>query len=211
MTTVWRWGGWAVALAAFLAIGWLVTRPLGPADGLSGRGEAFFAIGSEREGIGTGRSAPELAANVGGHAVGLESLDGAPVRLADFVGRPTWIVFGATWCGPCREEIPALRAAYAAGAADGLQLLWVSISETADAVAGFAADQELPFPVALDRTGAVAERYGVWGYPTHYFIDADGVVQARYLGPMTRDLIEQYLVLILASSGSPSEAVLGSR
>jgi peroxiredoxin len=198
MTTAWRWGAWAAAGAVVLAVVWILTRPLGPADGLSGRGDAFFAIGAEREGIGIGQSAPELEAMVGGHPVGLESVAGVPVRLANLAGRPTWIVFGATWCGPCREEIPALRAAYQAGATDGLQLLWVSISETADAVAGFAADQELPFPVALDRSGAVAERYGVWGYPTHYFIDADGVVRARYLGPMTAELIDQYLPLILA-------------
>ena len=198
LTTAWRWGAWAAAGAVVLAVVWILTRPLGPADVPSGRGQAFFAIGSEREGIGIGQSAPELEAMLGGHPVGLEAVDGTPVRLADLAGRPTWIVFGATWCGPCREEIPALRAAYQAGSTDELQLLWVSISETADAVAGFAADEELPFPVALDRSGAVAERYGVWGYPTHYFIDADGVVRARYLGPMTAELIDQYLPLILS-------------
>lgn len=191
-----RWGGWVAAGAALLAVAWALTRPLGPADGLSGRGDAFFATGTQREGIGIGQSAPELEATVGGHAAGLETPDGAPLRLADLAGRPAWIVFGATWCAPCREEIPALRDAYSRAGGE-LELVWVSISETADAVAGFAADQALPFPVALDRTGAVAERYGVWGYPTHYFLDASGAVRARYLGPMTADLTDQYLALIL--------------
>lgn len=185
-----RW----LALAAVVAVaGFLVTRPLGSDD--PELGEGFYAVGSATEGIGIGDRAPELTATVGGSVVRLERLDGGPATLAALRGSPVWLVFGTTWCAPCREEAPILRDALNSSGAE-ITLLGISIQETDDTVRAYADELDLPYPQALDRTGAVAQRYGVYGYPTHYLLDAGGIVVARHFGPLSREQIDGYLELL---------------
>lgn len=188
-----RW----LLLAAVLAVGaFLVTRPLGSDDPY--RSAGFYAVGAATEGIGLGERAPELEATVGGTLVRLERLDGGLATLAELRGGPVWIVFGATWCPPCREEAPILRDALNEAPGE-VTLLAVSIQETAETVRAYAQGAGLPYPQALDRTGAVAQRYGVYGYPSHYLLDADGVIVARHFGPLDREQMDDYLALVLAA------------
>lgn len=188
-----RW----LLLAAVVAVGaFLVTRPLGSDD--PDRSAGFYAVGAATEGIGIGERAPELEAKVGGTRVRLERLDGGPATLAELRGGPVWIVFGATWCSPCREEAPILRDALNEAPGE-VTLLAVSIQETAETVRAYAQGAGLPYPQALDRTGAVAQRYGVYGYPSHYLLDADGVIVARHFGPLDREQMDDYLALVLAA------------
>ncbi|MEO6059016.1 MAG: TlpA disulfide reductase family protein [Candidatus Limnocylindria bacterium] len=181
-----------------VAGGWMVTRPLGgqPWVPLTA-GEDFYQIGAQRAGLQIGDLAPELSTS-SGEGGSLTDLDGRVIESADFAGRPLWIVFWASWCIPCREELPDLKAAFSAHADDDLVVLAINFEESTDVVRAFAAENGLDYIIGLDPHGAVIDRYGGWGLPTHYFVDRDGVIRGRYFGPLSRELMESQLQTILA-------------
>jgi thiol-disulfide isomerase/thioredoxin len=183
------------ALVLFVA-----TRPFGGAGptATGDPGATFYRISAETQGLELGQRAPELTGDEGGKPSQLMDLDGRPVTLASLSGHPVWINFWATWCPPCQRETPVLRDAYEAHKADGLVLLSIDVQEDADSVRRYAATYGLTQTIGLDVTGAVFRTYRIFGLPSHYFIDRDGVIRGRYFGPLTPDLAEQQLKVILA-------------
>jgi peroxiredoxin len=139
-------------------------------------------------------------------AIGLDLLGGGKATLASYLGRPVIINFWATWCVPCRQEMPELAAAWQARRASGLEVLAVNLTdqERLKDVAAFVAELALPFPVLLDKRGRVRERYDLVTLPTTYFVDSVGVVRAVHPGPLTRGALEKGLALILPAAG-PSD------
>lgn len=100
--------------------------------------------------------------------------DGA-LRLADFKGRVVFLNFWATWCEPCREEMPSMERLYRTYKDRGLVVLAVSLdSQGASVVRPFLKQFKLSFPVGLDPRMAVRERYGVWAVPSTFIIDRAG-------------------------------------
>jgi cytochrome c biogenesis protein CcmG, thiol:disulfide interchange protein DsbE len=123
-------------------------------------------------------------------------LSGNVVTLADFRGQPVIINFWATWCPPCRVEMPELQAAYEEYQEEGLVILAVDFQESAETVSRFFYDQMgLTFTPLLDENGRIAQQYGVANFPTTYFVGPDGTVTAVHRGPMTRAQIDDYLAL----------------
>ncbi len=187
-----NWAVVGVAVVAFVA-----TRPID-----SGRapvavpGASFYALGSATPGLQVGQPAPELVGQSSG-AIRLMDLDGLPIALADLRGRPVWIVFWATWCPPCQSETPDLRAAYEAHRKDGLVLIAIDLQEPADVVRAYVEKFGLTYRIGLDQTGAVSATYGVFGLPTHYFIDRQGVIRDRNFGPLTRDQMEARIAALV--------------
>ena len=127
----------------------------------------------------------------------LMTLDGDQIRLSDLRGQPVLINFWASWCGPCRAEMPHFQAAYEAHADEGLVVLAVNQMEAPGTAASFAKEFGLTFPVLLDSRGDVSEIYKVRGFPTSFFVDVDGVIRYLFTGPMTGGLIESKLEKIL--------------
>jgi peroxiredoxin len=121
---------------------------------------------------------------------------GEKVRLHELRGRPVVLNFWATWCGPCKAEIPMLQAAYAATDRTGFHLLAVT-EERESVVRDFIAAEGMVFPVLFDVGGRALARYGVQAIPTTIFIDADGVIAARHTGVLTSELIQAYLAQIM--------------
>jgi cytochrome c biogenesis protein CcmG, thiol:disulfide interchange protein DsbE len=187
----------AIPLIALAAVGvaYLATRPLGGEPQPS-----FFVIGSAAPGVQIGQVAPGTAQAPAAPQLQLSDLDGAPVSLRDSEGKPLWIIFWKTACDPCEAEAPDVAAAYAAHRATGLVLLGIDVWDTAAVVHDYAAEHELPYPIAVDSSAAFMAAYGVWGAPTHYFIGADGIIRDRYFGPMNSDLIEKSLGTILPAT-----------
>ncbi len=119
----------------------------------------------------------------------LTDVDGRAVSLA---GRPVWLTVGATWCGPCRAEAPDIQAAYAARAGQ-LQVVAIYRAEDTATVAAFAGRLGLTYPQIADRDGALADRIGVVGLPTHVFTDSSGVVRAVDFGALGPQRIAEHL------------------
>ncbi|MGC8837925.1 MAG: TlpA family protein disulfide reductase [Anaerolineae bacterium] len=127
----------------------------------------------------------------------LWDLKGNEVSLGRLRGHPVVLNFWATWCPPCREEMPELAAAYEAYRERGVLFVGINFLEDADRVREYVEWMEVPFPVALDVTGEVVSSYQVRALPSTFFIDREGTVVRRYTGPLTRDLLDQYLAELL--------------
>ncbi len=138
-----------------------------------------------------GRAAPDFL---------LETPDGGQLRFSDLRGKPVLVNFWASWCTPCRKEMPEIVRAYGEHQGSGLQIVAVDLQENAEQVRSFAGEFGMTFPIVIDRTGSVGDawRIGgpVQGIPSSYFIDADGVVQARVFGPMTQQTIAENLAKV---------------
>jgi peroxiredoxin len=104
----------------------------------------------------------------------LPALDGGTVRLADLRGRVVLLNFWATWCGPCREEMPGLAALATELGPRGLVVVAVSVREPRTKVEPFVRDFRLRFPVALDEEGTVTAQYHVFALPTTVVVDRHG-------------------------------------
>ncbi|MDP9238097.1 MAG: TlpA family protein disulfide reductase [Chloroflexota bacterium] len=138
-----------------------------------------------------GRVAPDFV---------LETPNGGRLRFSDLRGKPVFVNFWASWCTPCRKEMPDIVRAYGDYRASGLQVVAVDLQENDEEVLQFAADFGMTFPIAIDRSGGVAEAWRVGGpvngIPSSYFVDGDGVVQARVLGPLTPQSLSDGLAKI---------------
>lgn len=131
---------------------------------------------------------------------------GEKVRLHELRGRPVVLNFWATWCGPCKVEIPMLQAAYDATDRTGFHLLAVT-DEGQSIVRDFIAAENMSFPVLFDVGGRAGSRYGIQAIPTTIFIDADGVVAARHTGVLTAEMIQAYLdqMMVAPEPAPPAE------
>ncbi len=128
----------------------------------------------------------------------LPTLDGETITLSDLRGHPLLINFWATWCPPCRQEMPAMQRVYERYRARGFIVLAVNFRERADQVRPFVEDLGLTFPVLLDETGRVAAQYQVIGLPSSYFVDAQGQVKTVRVGAMSEAFIEQQVQELLS-------------
>lgn len=115
-------------------------------------------------------------------------LTGQPLRLGDFKGAVVFLNFWATWCPPCKEEMPSMERLYRRYKNKGFTILAVSIdSGSAAPVAAFAKKFGLTFPIGLDPKLAVANQYAVRGLPATFLIDRKGTIAAVAIGPRDWD------------------------
>ena len=123
----------------------------------------------------------------------LETVDGEKISLQDHVGKAVLINFWATWCPPCRAEIPDIQATYEARQGDGFVVLGVNVEESRATVEQFMGDIEMTYPVLLDERGQVLRMYRINGLPMSVLVDQEGVIQARHVGYLTADQLDKYL------------------
>jgi len=132
----------------------------------------------------------------------LNDLDGNSYSLSDQRGQPVIINFWATWCAPCRVEMPELQAAFEKYQEEGLVILAVDNAEPADAVRQFFYEEmDLTFTPLLDQEGTITQLYGVQVFPSTFFVNPDGIVTAIHRGPMAQSQIEGYLVDTIPTQG----------
>ena len=131
-----------------------------------------------------GRTAPEFT---------LRPLDGgAPVTLASLRGRPLVLNFWATWCVPCFEEHPVLVST-ARRLGDRVRFVGVIYEDSEEQVRGFLARQGSAYPSLMDPGSRTAIAFGVFGVPETYFIDAEGRIAAKHIGPLDPQSLEAKL------------------
>ena len=130
----------------------------------------------------------------------LPTLTGETVRLSDYRGRPVVVNFWATWCPPCRAEIPHFQSA--SRRYNGrVVFLGVDDAEPATVVAPFAADMGITYPVPLDMESVVSRLYRVNSLPSTFFVDARGVVRHVQFGLVTEAVLEEQIQRLLAEGG----------
>ncbi len=112
---------------------------------------------------------------------GLE--EGTEYRLSDFRGRPVVLNFWATWCAPCRKEIPQLVQAYHKYQDQGLVVIGLNHAESRSIVRPYAEKFGMDFPIAIDLDGEMWDRYKLLGLPTTFFIDREGFIRSIFMGP----------------------------
>ena len=130
-----------------------------------------------------GRAAPAFALREAG--------TGRTVDVSQFRGKPVVINFWATWCGPCWEEHPVLVAG--ARTNPDVQFLGVVFQDTEEKILGFLEQRGASYPTVVDDRGKTAIAYGVAGVPETFFLDAKGVIVAKYSGPLNSGDLEQEL------------------
>jgi thiol-disulfide isomerase/thioredoxin len=128
----------------------------------------------------------------------LTDLNGVTHAIADYKGRPVLINAWATWCPPCKAEMPALHEFYLKHKAEGFELLAINSGESRSAVQQFIGQTGFTFPVLLDTNKDVLDGLGVSGLPTSIFVGRDGTVKTIHVGGLSAEMIEQELAPLLA-------------
>jgi len=113
----------------------------------------------------------------------LAGLENKKISLRDFRGKLVFLNFWASWCAPCREEMPAMERLYQQFKDKGFVILAVSVKDSPKESLAFVKELKLSYPTALDPEGDVGQQYSVWGLPVTYLIDPKGIVLARAWGP----------------------------
>ncbi len=138
-----------------------------------------------------------------GHTVGLEegniapdfefsSFEGERMRLSDFRGRPVFLNFWASWCGPCRAELPAMEVLLREHEDDRLAIIGVNNGERIQTAERFLQKLDVKLTAyAYDPAASIVQRYGILGLPTSFFIDADGIITGVYATALSPALMEE--------------------
>jgi DsbE subfamily thiol:disulfide oxidoreductase len=126
---------------------------------------------------------------------------GKKVSLQDFRGKVVFLNFWASWCGPCRGEMPGMDKLYREFKGKGFEIFAVNVKDKREDALKFLKELKISYPVALDPDGEIGLLYGAWAMPSTYLIDRKGVVLARMWGPadwysadarkLIRTLVEQ--------------------
>jgi thiol-disulfide isomerase/thioredoxin len=127
---------------------------------------------------------PLLARRMNPTDFSLPLLNGENRKLSDLKGKVVFLNFWATWCGPCRAEMPAMEALHRRFKDRGLEILAVNCQEKREQAAAFMREGGLSFPVALDGSGQISGAYGIRAIPTTYILDRRGSVIARIVGSL---------------------------
>ena len=164
---------------------------------------AVIVLETEEPPAATHTPLPVAAVTAGAPDFTLESLfdDSSPISLSDYAGRPVILNFWASWCVPCREEMPALQNVYEQYQDDGLVLLGINQTYIDDlqAARDFVEELDLSFPSVRDDTGDVSEReYRVLGLPTTVFITAEGEIAYVQVGQLSQGQIAEYSQRLVA-------------
>lgn len=201
----------AVAILVVAIIGIGITTPLGSTsigpNIVNPRATPFVIGQAPAEGLRPGAMAPELAATLDdGTTYQLTDLNGRPIRLEALRGKVVWLNFFATWCPPCQQETPILRELDAKYHDRGLEIVGISVQETAPTdVEAYANRYQLGYTIGFDGSGHILRIYRVFALPTQFFIDTNGVIQRVVNGPVDKAgataLIESMLGAVPSDAG----------
>ena len=120
-------------------------------------------------------------------AFSVQTLDGKTSTLETFRGKPLVVNFFASWCDPCRDEMPLINDVASAAAKEGYNVLGIAVEDTRAAVTEFSKEAKLVFPIALDLNNTVKRSYRIFGPPATFFIDGQGIIRDMVLGPVTSE------------------------
>ena len=190
----WRKKGWlnsrgrAIALLVLAMLGLLLIQACTPSSQATQGGQQEAAVG-----INVDEIAPDFT---------LLDLDSNEVRLSEFRGKVVLINFWATWCPPCRAEMPDIESLYQEYKDKGLVIIGIDIGEPEATVRQFVQRGGYSWTFVLDSTGTVAANYNIRAIPTSFFIDREGVIQTVNIGAMTKQGMEAMLAEVMMTMPS---------
>lgn len=123
----------------------------------------------------------------------LKTLDGKQVDLKDYRGKKIIVNFWATWCPPCREEMPEMERFYKDYKNQDVEILAVNLEYSepnTEKVSKFVQEYKLSFPIPLDEKNTIGKQYRAVSIPTSYFIDEEGMVSTSHIGPMDYEFMK---------------------
>lgn len=123
----------------------------------------------------------------------LKDLNGNELSLSDLKGKKVFLNFWATWCPPCKAEMPEIEKLYQETKDSDLVIVAVEIGEPLDTVKSFIDSNKYNFKVLIDPDQSVATKYNITSIPTSYFIDADGNIISKHVGGMNIDQMKAYI------------------
>ncbi|GIP56342.1 TlpA disulfide reductase family protein [Paenibacillus sp. FSL W8-0186] len=177
---------WIAIIVLLGLIGWGVYDYMTKADvNPITAGESATEDDSVPIGLKVGNRAPDFT---------LYNLDGNEVKLSDYRGKTVLLNFWASWCPPCRLEMPHMEKFYAKYADKDAVVLAVNMThleEGKEHVKSFLKDLGLTFPHALDETGRITDQYQVIAYPTTYVLNAKGVITQRFQGAIDYNIMKE--------------------
>ncbi|HWI61925.1 MAG TPA: thiol-disulfide oxidoreductase ResA [Symbiobacteriaceae bacterium] len=148
----------------------------------------YLLLGTDAKAAGTGipngAKAPDFE---------LKTTDGTAIKLSDLKGKAVMLNFFATWCPPCRAEMPALQEVYKEYEAKGFVVLAINLNESNLAVNQFRDKLGLTFPIVIDKDDHVSKLYDIVPLPTSYFINKDGVVVGKWTGEITKEKLRSFV------------------
>lgn len=156
--------------------------------GGSPRGSGAGPVTPIPDKVSVGQPAPEFTA--------LTS-DGKSLQLSDYRGSPIAVNFWATWCAPCKVEMPELQSAQVRYSKEKFIVLGVNAGDTAEQVQTYMRDLKLTFISVLDPDSTIIDLFGIRAFPTTIWIDRDGIVRAKHIGELTRETIDRYVADLL--------------
>ncbi|GED68369.1 thiol:disulfide interchange protein tlpA [Brevibacillus reuszeri] len=180
----------AIVLIGLLAWGIMDTGKTPAASSATGSAEQAAGKGNIAIGIEKGNLAPDFE---------LQALNGEKMKLSDLRGKKVIVNLWATWCPPCRAEIPDMQSFYEANKDKGVVILGVNLTSTetnVEAVSAFVQRYGMTFPILMDVDKQVSGVYKAISIPTSFIIDSSGVIQNKYIGPMNQEMMENMLSAI---------------
>ncbi|WP_066047930.1 TlpA disulfide reductase family protein [Robertmurraya korlensis] len=124
-------------------------------------------------------------------------LNGNIANLSDYRGKKVLLNFWASWCPPCKAEMPHMEELYKEHVDEGIVILALNMTNTENSledVRNFVEDQKLTFPILLDEEGEVSAKYEILAYPTSYFIDSTGVIRNKVTGALDKENLYKELM-----------------
>lgn len=128
----------------------------------------------------------------------LNDFSNKPIRVSDYRGHPVLVNLWASWCPPCRAEMPELIKFFDDHQADGLVLLAVNSADDANSARQFISDQKMPFPVLYDPKGTAERLFNTDGLPSTFLIDKAGVLRFAWTGEISQSILNQQVAPLLS-------------
>jgi len=156
-------------------------------DQTTARKETKNKAVSTEAGINEGQLAPDFQ---------LQNLSGESVKLSDYKGKKVILNFWASWCPPCKAEMPHMEQFYKEHKNSDISLVSVNLTnaeKSMSSVKQFMNDYKLTFPILLDKDGMIGNEYQAITIPTSYIIDSTGVIQKRIVGPMDQETMNDLI------------------
>ena len=129
-----------------------------------------------------GQGLTEMPGRLAAPGFALKDMDGRLHRLSDYRGQVVIVNFWATWCPPCREEMPSMQRAWEQLRKEGIVMLGINVGEDEDTIFAFTGSYPVDFPLLLDRDSSVIQRWSVMGLPTTFVVDPEGRLRYRAIG-----------------------------